>query len=444
MVQDGNHSQPQRPGAPRRPGGSRARAGGSARALPPARPPRRPGTPTRPMPVVPPVSAAGDAPQEPRSHRPSIRHHGGQYQQHGGQYQGTQAPHRDGSWAGADGTAPAYPSSGASHDPRQPSPYRHTRPVRRRHRIPRVVRLGTTLVALALVISLGWISGLLLWTNSRIEHVEALSGRADTPGTTYLLAGSDLRDGQAVKDDGTHGKRTDTLMLLHKAPNGQTYLTSLPRDTYVRIPGKEKKRKLNAAYALGGPKLLVATVEDFTGLTIDHYVEVGFDGVEKIVDAVGTVNLCLDRDADDARSGLKMTKGCHDVGGEQALAFVRARYIDPTADLGRQKRQQQFVSKLMQRVLSPGVLLNPLAQVRVAGAGSDALTTSEGTGVIDLGQMALAARSAMNAGPVAMPIKDPNYRTKRSGVVILTDPDEINTFFRAMENGSLERPAKQG
>src|SRR5690625_7287064 len=91
-----------------------------------------------------------------------------------------------------------------------------------------------------------------------------------------------------------------------------------------------------------------------------------------------------------------MTEGCHDVGGEQALAFVRARYFDPTADMGRQERQQQFVGALMDRATSPAVLLNPVSQVRMAGAGSDALITSEGAGIIDVGRMALTARSAMN------------------------------------------------
>ena len=292
-------------------------------------------------------------------------------------------------------------------------------------------------MVLLLVVVLGWGAGLALWTNSRIEHVDALSGAQATEGSTYLLAGSDARGGDAVADDGTTGQRTDTIMLLHKAPNGRSYLVSLPRDTLVDIPG-HGKYKLNAAFAFGGAPLLVKTVEQFTGLTIDHYVEIGFDGVEGMVDAVGTVNLCIDQDVDDEKSGLKMTKGCHDTGGEQALAFVRARYFDPTADIGRQQRQQQFVSALMSRVASPGVLLNPVTQVRLAGAGTDALATSDGTGVVDLGRMALTARSAMKSGTVTMPIEDPNYPTKHSGVAILTDDQDIAAFFSSVGDGSLE------
>src|SRR5699024_9025789 len=279
-----------------------------------------------------------------------------------------------------------------------------------------------------------------LWSNSRIEHVDALSGAANTPGTTYLIAGSDSRGGESVSDDGTAGARTDTIMLLHKAPGGNSYLVSLPRDTLVDIPG-HGGYKLNAAYSFGGAPLLVETVEDFTGLTVDHYVEIGFDGVSQVVDSVGHVNLCIDQDVDDERSGLVMSEGCHDVGGEQALAFVRARYFDPTADIGRQERQQQFISALMDRATSPSVMLNPATQVRMAGAGSDALTASEGTGIIHVGRMALTARSGMNSGgTLSTPIEVPQYPTRHSGVAVLTDDEDIAAFFGASGDGTAELP----
>src|SRR5690625_250251 len=227
-------------------------------------------------------------------------------------------------------------------------------------------------------------------------------------------------------------------MLLHRARNGSSYLISLPRDTLVEIPG-QGRYKLNAAFAMGGAALLVETVEEFTGLTIDHYVEVGFDGVAGVVDAVDHVNLCIDQDVDDDRSGLQMTEGCHDVGGEQALAFVRARYFDPTADMCRQERQQQFVGALMDRATSPAVLLNPVSQVRMAGAGSDALITSEGTAIIDVGRMALTARSAMNSGgTLSMPIAEPDLPTVNSGVALLVAEQEIATFFAPAADGSVE------
>ncbi|MGO3501639.1 MAG: LCP family protein [Brachybacterium tyrofermentans] len=331
----------------------------------------------------------------------------------------------------------------AGHDPVAPPPPGPARSTRRRSRFPRPLRLGATLMVLVLVVVVGWVAGLVLWADSRIEHVDALSGIENTEGTTYLIAGSDRRGGDAVDDDGTEGARTDTIMLLHKARNGNSYLISLPRDTLVDIPGRGGY-KLNAAYAFGGAPLLVETVEEFTGLTIDHYVEIGFDGVSGMVDAVDHVNLCIDRDVDDKKSGLSMTEGCHDVGGEQALAFVRARYFDPTADIGRQQRQQQFVSALMDRVTSPAVLLNPFSQVKLAGAGSDSLVTSEGTGIFTVGRMALTARSAMSAGTLTMPVENPEFQTQNSGVAILTDDADIATFFDSVEDGSAEATAADG
>ncbi|MCS6711034.1 LCP family protein [Brachybacterium sp. EF45031] len=323
-----------------------------------------------------------------------------------------------------------------------------SRPSTRRRRgirrIPRPVRQATTLLCLLLVISLGWGIGLAGWADSRIAHVDALSSAEGTRGTTYLMAGSDRRGGTTVADDGTEGQRADTIILLHRAPNGRSSLVSLPRDTLVDIPG-HGRMKLNAAYALGGPALLVRTVEEFTGLTVDHFVEVGFDGVASLVDAVGTVNLCIDRDVDDPKSGLRMTQGCHDVGGEQALAFVRARAFDPTADIGRQQRQQQFLAALMKRSASPGVLFNPVAQVRLAGAGSAALRTDERSGILDVGRMALTMRDAQNDGRVlSIPIEDPQFRTRHSGVAILTDDDEVRSFFAGIRDGSAEPPGTTG
>ncbi len=329
------------------------------------------------------------------------------------------------------------------HPPVGPPPGPPRSP-RRRSRVPRPLRLGATLLVLVLVIVVGWGAGLVLWADSRIEHVDALTDAQNTEGTTYLIAGSDRRGGEAVNDDGTEGARTDTIMLLHKAPGGNSYLVSLPRDTLVDIPG-HGGYKLNAAYAFGGAPLLVETVEEFTGLAVDHYVEIGFDGVSGMVDAVDHVNLCIDQDVEDEKSGLSMTEGCHDVGGEQALAFVRARSFDPTADIGRQQRQQQFVGALMDRVASPAVLLNPLSQVKLAGAGSDSLVTSEGTGIFTVARMALTARSAMSAGTLTMPIEDPEFQTNNSGVAILTDDEDIATFFDSVADGSAEAtPAESG
>lgn len=441
---------PSRPGAPRRPVRHHARPGGSARPLGESGSAAE--QTSRGSAPAPGRTGSGRASSGPRpfaSGSGGIRHRSASPDaaaspSHGEEGYGPSAADAEGSAAGLPGPRPRRVQGARGPRGSRPAEGSGRTAAQKLSRIPRPLRLGAAGLVLLLVISCAWITGLTVWANGRITHVDALSSAADTPGTTYLIAGSDRRGGTTLKDDGVQGQRADTMMILHKAANGNAYLVSLPRDTLVDIPGKGKY-KLNAAYSFGGPKLLVSTVEGFTGLTIDHFVEIGFDGVSGLVDAVGTVNLCLDQDVDDKKSGLKWTKGCHDTGGEQALAFVRARYFDPTADLGRQKRQQQFVSALMKEVMTPGVVLNPFTQVKLAEAGTAALRTDDSTGVVTMGRMALAMRSVMKSGgSLAMPIEDANYRTRTQGVAIKTDPATISAFFGSIEDGSAKGSAKDG
>ena len=329
----------------------------------------------------------------------------------------------DGGGAGTPGS-PGHPGGdGASARPR----------MRLRKR-----RIVAAALALLLVAIIAWPVGLVLWAGSKIDHVAALSGAPGTPGTTYLLAGSDSREDGAIKADGTEGARTDTIMVLHVPDSGPAALVSLPRDTYTQVPGRGAA-KLNAAYAWGGPELLVASVEDLTGLTVDHYVEVGLGGVRNLVDAVDGVELCLDYDVDDKKSKLKWKAGCHTVKGKKALAFVRMRYADPDGDIGRAARQRQLISAVTKKAANAGTLVNPGKQVDLIDAGLGAISASEGTGVMDLGRLALAFRSA--SGPDGItgtpPITSLNYRPGGVGSTVLLDPDAAPGFFRAIEDGSL-------
>ena len=162
-------------------------------------------------------------------------------------------------------------------------------------------------------------------------------------------------------------------MLLHVPTSGHTSLISLPRDSYVSIPG-HGYGKLNSSIALGGPQLLVETVEKLSGMGVDHYVQVSMDGVAQLTDAVGGVNLCYDRTVDDADSGMVWEAGCHDVDGAQALAFSRMRKSDPQGDIGRTARQRQVVSKVIAKAATPAVLLHPNHQLDLVKAGTSALT----------------------------------------------------------------------
>lgn len=290
-----------------------------------------------------------------------------------------------------------------------------------------------------LAIVLAWPLGLAIWANGRLSHVEARSGAAGTPGTTYLLAGSDSREDGVIVDNETLGERTDTIMLLHVPPSGPSALISLPRDTYVEIPGHGPD-KLNASFAIGGPPLLVQTVEQLTGLTVDHYVQVGFGGVEHLVGAVGGVELCLDYAVDEPMSGLVWpAPGCAVSDGPTALAFARMRYADPEGDIGRAKRQQQLIGAITDAVAQPSLVARPGRQVSLIRAGTDALTVSEGTGVVDLGRLALAFRAA--SGPNGItgtpPIANPDHRPGGVGSTVLLDPEQTPGFWSAITEGSL-------
>ncbi|NTW39261.1 MAG: LCP family protein [Cellulomonadaceae bacterium] len=291
---------------------------------------------------------------------------------------------------------------------------------------------------LVLALLLAWPIGLALWANGRIEHVEALSGAANTPGTTYLLAGSDSRADGVIIDDETTGSRTDTIMLLEVPTSGPAALISLPRDTYVDIPG-HGPAKLNASFSIGGAPLLVATVEQITGLTVDHYVEIGFAGVEGVVDAVGGVELCLDYDVNEPLSGLVWTAGCHVSDGVTALAFARMRYADPEGDIGRAHRQQQLIAAITHEVAQPSLVLHPGRQVSLIRAGTDALTVSSGTDALDLAQLALAFRKASGPGGITgtPPIANPDYRPGDVGSTVLLDPDLSPAFWAGIRDGSL-------
>lgn len=297
----------------------------------------------------------------------------------------------------------------------------------------RIVALG---VALLLILAIAWPVGLLIWANGKINHIDALSGAANTPGTTYLLAGSDSRADGAVGDDGTEGARTDTIMVLHVPDSGPTALISLPRDSYVDIPGN-KSNKLNASYSWGGAPLLVATVEGMTGLTVDHYIEIGFSGVETIVDAVGGVELCLDYDVNEPLSGLVWTAGCHMADGTTALAFSRMRYADPQGDIGRAERQRQVIGAVTSAVQDKTILFKPGTQRKLIGAGLDVLTVDEDTNILDLGKMALAFRAANGPDGVtgAPPLSSLDYRPGGVGSAVQLDAERSPQFWADIRDG---------
>ena len=290
-------------------------------------------------------------------------------------------------------------------------------------------------LTLVLVVIIAWPTWLIWHTNASMHRVDATSTAPNTRGTTYLFAGSDSRDGWNP-DDPTEGQRSDSTILVHRAPNGQASMVSLPRDSYVNIPGYGMN-KLNAAFAYGGPSLLIETVEEATSLHVDHYVQIGMVGVTDTIDALGSVELCWDADVSDEFSGMQWTAGCHRANGEEALAFSRMRYSDPTGDVGRQQRQRQVMNAVVSEALSPAVLINPVKQYRLSEAAANALTVGQDTNIFNVATLMMAMRKATADGLVGMPPIASVDAMNEAGAVMLWDEAAVPTFFENMKNGAL-------
>lgn len=289
------------------------------------------------------------------------------------------------------------------------------------------------------------------WADSKLHRDVDLSKVIDRPtagkGTNYLIVGSDSRAGLSDEDKkklhtgSAEGKRTDTMMILHTGDNGST-LISLPRDSDVEIPtfkgsesgktyqGTGRRTKLNAAYATDGPELLVRTVEYNTGLRIDHYAEIGFGGFAKIVDAVGGVEITIDKGFKDKYSGADFQAGKQTLNGEQSLAFVRTRHAFAASDLQRTKNQQQFLSALAHQVATPSTVLNPFRLYPTMGAGLDVLTVDKDMSLWNLADMfwSMKGVSGGDGTSMNMPVSGSN------GGNLVWDKAKVKTLVTELRN----------
>ncbi len=290
-----------------------------------------------------------------------------------------------------------------------------------------------------------------------LERSRSAEGVQQTRDQVYLLVGSDSADGltreqlRAVNTSrkGRDGTRTDTLLLVQVPADGsRARVVSLPRDSWVPVPGHGMS-KINGAYDLGeksskgsGPATLIATVEQLSGLHVDHYVEVSLYGFVRITDALGGVEVCLSAPAVDEDARIDLPAGRQRLDGQQALAFVRQRNGLPGGDLGRIRRQQYFLSALTRKVLRAGTLLNPLALDRLLRAATSSVRVDPGTDQGDLVRLALQMRR-VTAGAVrfqTVPVLDPDARIGAQSVVLL-DTAALPTFFADVPSPPASPPA---
>ncbi|MFE9695257.1 LCP family protein [Streptomyces sp. NPDC006270] len=385
--------------------GSAASQPESARAMPHIQrrpsPPQRPQAPPR-RPQVPPQSQGYDD-----------RHQEGGYgnSPDPGYDSGYNTGQVYGSGGGSDGRGGGRGGGDGGYVQGRPAPNWRRR-----------IKLG----ALALVVVVLAVSvSTYFWADSKLKREVDLAKVIERPesgdGTNYLIVGSDSREGMSDEDKkrlrtgSAEGKRTDSMMILHDGSSGPT-LISLPRDSNVEIPsfkgsesgkmfpGRGRQVKLNAAYAEDGPELLVRTVEFNTGLRIDHYVEIGFGGFAKIVDAIGGVELDIPKAFKDKKSGADFQAGKQTLNGEQSLAFVRTRYAFAGSDLDRTKNQQKFLAALASQTATPSTIINPFKLYPTMGAGLDTLIVDKDMSLWALGNMFFAMKGVTGGEGTSMNI----------------------------------------
>lgn len=278
------------------------------------------------------------------------------------------------------------------------------------------------------------------WIEMSLQRVAVFAeypGRpAPAAGTNWLLVGSDSRETmtpeqqEQLSTGGDLGNgRTDTILLVHLGAVGSgepATVVSIPRDSYVDIPGYGTD-KINAAFAAGGPALLAQTVEQATGVRLDHYVEVGFAGFADVVDGLGGVRVCPTEPVSDPLAGIDLPAGCQNLGGSAALGYVRSR-ATPRADLDRMVHQREFISALLGRLASPAVWLNPWRWFSVPRTAVRALTFDTGAHVWDLARLGWA----LHAEPTTLTVPIGEFTWNDSGDVVLWDTAASAALFEAL------------
>ncbi|HZC71165.1 MAG TPA: LCP family protein [Jatrophihabitans sp.] len=368
------------------------------------------------------------------------------------------------------------PSNPGGVDPYEPLPPdldprgRHRGNAARLHGFKLVGGTALVLISVSLLILAGYEWYTFRDINNKVtkydlQHVGAApAGKQvdDGEDQNILLVGNDDRSNmtraevhklKVGRDGGSMS--TDSMMLVHVPANGsKATLISLPRDAYVKIPG-HGKNKLNAAYVFGyndakgskderraaGADLLIETVSNLTGLTIDHYIQVSLMGFYDIADAIGgiPVNLCHAVNdtvaynqsiGSDGGSGFKMSAGKHNLNAVQALEFVRQRHNLPRGDIDRVRRQQYFLTAAFRKVASIGFLFK---LAKLGDALERNVFTDKGLNLIDLARQ-MEDLSANNIIGKTIPFQ--RFADVDVGSVEIVSPARIRNFMDRVIQGS--------
>lgn len=262
---------------------------------------------------------------------------------------------------------------------------------------------------------------------------------------TFLVVGSDSREG--IEDltffGPAGGERGDVIMLVRlDAASAEARILSVPRDLWVEIPGHGED-KINAAFAYGGPSLMVQTIRENLGIDVNHYVEVDFVGFIEMVNELGGIEMTFAHPARDLKSGLNVGAGPQILDGEQALAFARSRSYEEhqgerwvsidASDLGRANRQQQVVRAILSKLKSPASIAEA---GEIAGSMAENMTVDGRLAASSIGSLAWDFRGVLTGGieGQTLPV---NGDTVRGASVVRADEPEASATIEGFLTGIM-------
>ncbi|MEV6834762.1 LCP family protein [Streptomyces sp. NPDC051133] len=338
---------------------------------------------------------------------------------------------------------------------------RRAKPPRKRRRVGRWIALSLVLLVLAAGGAGYWLYSDL---NGNIKGVDLDRAIGDdrpeklpTSGQNLLVLGSDSRSGAnaSLGTGNVSGARSDTALVIH-IPEGRSraVAVSIPRDTLVTRPEctrkdgstlpSAKRVMFNSVYSLAGPACVVKTVEQMSGVRMDHFLEIDFAGFKGLVDAIGGVTVTVDQDIHDKSSGLDLTAGTHELDGTQALQFVRTRHgIGDGSDLGRIGLQQQFLIALLSEIKKQDLLGSPTKAYRIADKLTASLTTD--SGLASLTRLAEFGRSLNGIDPstmetIMLPVR---YDTQDPNRVVAAEPQAGRLWQALRKDHEIPESAKK-
>lgn len=320
----------------------------------------------------------------------------------------------------------------------------------RRHKVIAIL-VALVLLLVGAVVAFGFYLNSQFGNFSYFESTLDAEQRAPEPkgeaakARNILLLGTDKGSGQSIEEELADGEwttgafRSDTIMLVHiPADQSQAFLISIPRDSYVPIPG-HGRQKINAAFSFGGPDLSVRTIEKLTGVYINHVAMIDWAGFKDLTRAIGGVRVTVAETFTDPRNDRTWEEGTYTLEGKEALQYVRTRYGLEHGDLDRIDRQQNFLRSVLQKMLSNGTLANPIKLTALLRAVADATTVDAGWSTGDMRRLALNMRGLgrKDVEFLTAPVKG-TAELDDVGSVVLLKKQESQALWDALRNDDME------